>query len=198
MGLPGARTVDVSDDYHGTRVADPYRWLEDPTSAGYQEWISEENALTERFFSTIPDRGALRTRLTALWDYERFGVPVREGEEIFFERNSGLQNQSVLYVIDAPRFEPRELLDPNALSKDGTVALSGLVPVAGRELLAYGLAVAGSDWKEWHVRDVKTGKDLPERIQWVKFCERLLDSGRQGLLLQPLRRAPGGHPAAGL
>src|SRR5262249_50759007 len=158
-----------SDDYHGTRVADPYRWLEDPASAGYAQWIADENTVTERFLAAIPDRGALKTRLTALWDYERFGVPVREGNEIFFERSSGLRTQSELYVIDAPRFEPRSLLDPNALSKDGTVALSGLVPSRDGLLLAYGLAVAGSDWKEWHVRDVKTGKDLPERIQWVKF-----------------------------
>jgi prolyl oligopeptidase len=171
LAYPVARTVDVGDDYQGTRVADPYRWLEDPTSPGYQEWIAAENALTERFLSTIPDREALRKRLTELWDYERFGVPVREGSQIFFERNSGLQNQSVLYVIDSPRFEPRELLDPNTLSKDGTIALSGIVPSRDGTLLAYGLAVAGSDWKEWHVRDVKTGKDLPERIQWVKFSD---------------------------
>ena len=171
LAYPVARTVDVVDDYHGTRVADPYRWLEDPTSPGYEEWIAAENALTERFLSTIPDREPLRKRLTELWDYERFGVPLREGNQIFFERNSGLQNQSVLYVIDAPRFEPRELLDPNTLSKDGTIALSGVVPSRDGALLAYGLAVAGSDWNEWHVRDVKTGKDLPERIQWVKFSD---------------------------
>ena len=171
LAYPVARTVDVVDDYHGTRVADPYRWLEDPTSPGYEEWIAAENALTERFLSTIPDREPLRKRLTELWDYERFGVPLREGNQIFFERNSGLQNQSVLYLNDAPRFEPRELLDPNTLSKDGTIALSGVVPSRDGALLAYGLAVAGSDWNEWHVRDVKTGKDLPERIQWVKFSD---------------------------
>ena len=166
---PVARKVDVVDDYHGTKVADPYRWLEDPSSPGYQEWIAEENALTERFLSAIPQRAALRDRLTALWDYERYEVPFREGNRVFFARNSGLQAQAVLYVVDMPRFEPRMLLDPNTLSKDGTVALSGTVPSRDGALLAYGIAEAGSDWEEWRVRKVDTGEDLPDRIQWVKF-----------------------------
>jgi prolyl oligopeptidase len=169
LTYPVARKVDVVDDYHGTKVADPYRWLEDPTSPGYTEWIEAENTVTFDFLKTIPDREALRSRLTSLWDYERFGVPFREGPEIFFERNSGLQNQSVVYVIDTPRFEPRQLLDPNILSKDGTVALSGMAPSRDGKLLAYGVAVAGSDWQEWRVRDVTTGQDLPDHIQWVKF-----------------------------
>ena len=146
LTYPVARKVDVVDDYHGTKVPDPYRWLEDPSSAGYTEWIDTEDKVTFDFLKTIPDREKIRARLTALWDYERFGVPFREGPEIFFERNSGLQNQSVVYVIDTPRFEPRQLLDPNVLSKDGTVALSGMVPSRDGKLLAYGVAVAGSDW----------------------------------------------------
>jgi prolyl oligopeptidase len=171
LAYPVARKVDVVDDYHGTKVPDPYRWLEDPSSPGYTEWIDAENTVTFDFLKTIPDREALRSRLTALWDYERFGVPFREGPEIFFERNSGLQNQSVVYVIDTPRFEPRQLLDPNILSKDGTVALSGMAPSRDGKLLAYGVAVAGSDWQEWHVQDVKTGEERPDRIQWVKFSD---------------------------
>jgi len=169
LSYPVARTVDVVDDYHGTKVADPYRWLEDPSSPGYRQWIDAENAVTDRFFSTLPDRRPLRDRLTALWDYERYEVPVREGNRVFYQRNSGLQPQPVLYVVDLPRFEPRPLLDPNTLSKDGTVAVTGTVPSRDGSLLAYGIAEAGSDWQEWRVRKVDTGEDLPDRIQWVKF-----------------------------
>jgi len=168
---PVARKVDVVDDYHGTRVADPYRWLEDPSSPGYREWIDAENALTERVLSSIPDRTALRERLTALWDYERYEVPFREGNRVFFERNSGLQPQPVLYVVDLPRFEPRVLLDPNTLIKDGTMALTGTVPSRDGKLLAYGVAEAGSDWEELRVRDVDTGEDRPDRLRWVKFSQ---------------------------
>jgi len=169
FSYPVARKVDVVDDYFGTKVADPYRWLEDPSSPGYREWIDAENAVTGRFVSTLPDRGPLRARLTALWDYERYEVPVREGNRVFYQRNSGLQPQPVLYVVDLPRFEPRPLLDPNTLSKDGTVAVSGTVPSRDASLLAYGIAEAGSDWQEWRVKKVDTGEDLPDRIQWVKF-----------------------------
>jgi prolyl oligopeptidase len=169
LTYPVTRKVDVVDDYHGTKVADPYRWLEDPSSPGYEDWIAAQNALTERFLSAIPDRTALRERLTALWDYERYGVPFREGNRVFFERNTGLQNQSVLYVVDLPRFEPRMLIDPNTLSKDGTIALTGKSPSRDGSLLAYGVSEAGSDWEEWRVRKVDTGEDLPDRIQWVKF-----------------------------
>jgi prolyl oligopeptidase len=169
LSYPVARTVDVVDDYHGTKVADPYRWLEDPSSPGYREWIDAENAVTDRFLSTLPDRGPLRDRLTSLWDYERYEVPVRAGNRVFYERNSGLQPQPVLYVVDLPRFEQRPLLDPNTLSKDGTAAVTWTVPSRDASLLAYGIAEAGSDWQEWRVRKVDTGEDLPDRIQWVKF-----------------------------
>jgi prolyl oligopeptidase len=168
LTYPVTRKVDVVDDFHGTKVADPYRWLEDPSSPGYHEWIDAENAVTERFLAALPDRQPLRERLTALWDYERYEVPVREGNRVFYQRNSGLQPQAVLYVVDLPRFEPRPLLDPNTLSKDGTVALTGTVPSRDAKLLAYGVAEAGSDWQEWRVRKVDTGEDLPDRIQWVK------------------------------
>jgi prolyl oligopeptidase len=136
--------VDVSDDATDPG-ADPWSLARGSDQPGLRDPGPEENGPHRRAsLSTIPDREALRTRLTALWDYERFGVPVREGQEIFFERNSGLQNQSVLYVIDAPRFEPRELLDPNTLSSDGTVAVSKVVPSRDGSLLAYGLAVAAA------------------------------------------------------
>jgi prolyl oligopeptidase len=169
IAYPTARVSDQSDDYHGTRVADPYRWLESADSPETRAWIDAENDLTARFLEGIPERPGIRARLEDLWNYERYGVPVARGGKYFFLRNDGLQNQSVLHVLDALDGEPRVLLDPNALSPDGTVALSGFVPADDGRLLAYGLAERGSDWEEWRVRDVATGADLPDRVRWVKF-----------------------------
>jgi prolyl oligopeptidase len=169
LTYPEARKSDVTDVYHGTRVADPYRWLEDPDSPETRAWVEAQNKVTFAFLEAIPARSRLRRRLTRLWDYEKFGVPTREGGRYFYSRNTGLQNQSVLYTtasLDAPA---AELLDPNTLSADGTVALSGLEPSDDGRLLAYGLASAGSDWQEWKVRDVATGRDLPDRLNWIKF-----------------------------
>jgi len=168
---PAARTGDVVDDYHGTPVADPYRWLEDPTSPGYQEWIDAENRITFDFLATASGREAIRARLTQLWNYERFGVPQKAGRRYFFTRNTGLQNQSVWLVAEPLDAEPRILLDPNTLSADGTVALSAVSFTDDGSLMAYGLARAGSDWNEWHIRDVRTGKDLSDFLQWVKFSD---------------------------
>ncbi|GAC1464270.1 MAG: prolyl oligopeptidase family serine peptidase [Isosphaeraceae bacterium] len=166
---PRARKADVVDDYHGTRVADPYRWLEDPDSPETRAWIEAENRVTFAFLESIPARSKLKARLTRLWDYEKFGVPSREGERYFFSRNSGLQNQSVILTTTSLEDEANVLLDPNTLSADGTVALSGQSASDDGALLAYGLASAGSDWQEWKVRDVKTGHDLSDRLQWIKF-----------------------------
>jgi prolyl oligopeptidase len=158
-----------TDDYHGTKVADPYRRLEDLDSAATRKWVEEENKLTFDYLGKIPERKRINERLTALWDYAKYAVPFEEGGNYFFSKNSGLQNQSVLYVTPALPGEPRVLLDPNTLSADGTVALSGTaVPPSGK-LLAYGLATAGSDWQEWKIRDIGTGQDLNDRVKWVKF-----------------------------
>ncbi len=160
---------DQTDNYSGTTVADPYRPLEDADSPATRKWIEEENKLTFDFLSQIPEGKRINERLTALWNYERYGVPFHEGGNYFFSKNSGLQNQSVFYVTSALPGEPRVLLDPNTLSADGTIALGGLsVPHDGK-LLAYGLANAGSDWQEWKVRDIATGKDLSDDLKWVKF-----------------------------
>src|ERR1700722_5122811 len=117
--------TNQGDDYHGTRVADPYRWLEDDNSPGPKEWVEAENKVTFGFLEKIPQRAAIKQRLTELWNYERFGVPSREGGRYFITRNDGLQNQSVLYTMTSLEAEPKLLLDPNKLSADGTVALSG-------------------------------------------------------------------------
>ncbi len=169
LSYPQARRSDQVDDYHGTKVADPYRWLEDTDSAETHAWVEAENKLTFGYLDQIPYRQAIRDRLTKLWNYERFTSPHQEGGRYFFEHNNGLQNQNVLFVAESLNAAPRTLLDPNTLSTDGTVALSGTAISDDGKLLAYGLATSGSDWNEWHVRDVDTGKDLADDLKWVKF-----------------------------
>lgn len=157
------------DTYHGMPVADPYRWLENPDSPETRAWIEAQNQLTFSFLQTIPAREAIQKRLTQLWDYEKYSIPFKEGDRYFYFKNDGLQNQSVLYTLKSLEDTPTVLLDPNQLSPDGTIALSGLELSEDGSLMAYGLSTAGSDWQEWRVRDVATGTDLPDRLQWVKF-----------------------------
>ena len=166
---PAAKKGDVVNDYHGTKVADPYRALEDPDSAETKAWVEAENRVTFGFLESIPARAKIKARLTQLWDYEKYGVPFHEGGRYFYTRNTGLQAQSVLYTTPSLDGEPKPLLDPNTLSQDGTVALSGAAVSDDGKRIAYGIAAAGSDWVEWHVRDVETGRDLPDLIKWVKF-----------------------------
>ncbi len=166
---PPTRREDFSELLHGTTIADPYRWLEDDHSPETEAWVSQQNALTHAYLDAIPDRAQLRTRLTELWDFERFGVPFKRGGRYFFTHNDGLQNQSALYWLEALDGEPRLLLDPNTLSSDGTVALGPYSVSRDGQYLAYSLSAAGSDWQEWHVRRVETGEDLPDRIEWAKF-----------------------------
>lgn len=165
---PPAPTVDVVDEYHGVKVPDPYRWLEE-YSEQTRQWIEAQNRLTFAYLANIPQREGIRQRLRDLWNYERYTVPFREGGRYFFTRNDGLQNQNVLYVLDALDASPRTLLDPNELSADGTVALTGISPSRDGRWVAYGLAEAGSDWNTWRVRDVTSGTDLPDVLEWVKF-----------------------------
>ena len=169
FAYPAARLADQTDDYHGTTVADPYRWLEDPDTPESRAWIEAENDLTFDFLAQIPARAAIQKRLTTLWDYERFGMPYLQGGRYFYGRNDGLQPQSVLYVAETLNGDPRVLLDPNTLSEDGTVALAGYAISEDGKFMAYGLASAGSDWNEWRVRDVDTGEDLADHLRWVKF-----------------------------
>ncbi|HEY6121085.1 MAG TPA: prolyl oligopeptidase family serine peptidase [Pyrinomonadaceae bacterium] len=166
---PNTKKIDQVDDYHGVKVADPYRWLEDLDSPDTTRWVEEENSLAFSFLNEIPARKTLKDRLTKLWNYEKFGVPFKEGNRYFYSRNSGLQNQSVIYTVTALTAQPRVLLDPNTLSTDGTVALSGEAVSDNGKLMAYSLSASGSDWQEWKVRDIETGKDLADDIKWVKF-----------------------------
>lgn len=169
FAYPKARQSDQTDNYHGTVVSDPYRWLEDPDSEESRAWIDAENALAFGFLEKIPARKQIEERLTALWNYERYGSPYLQGGRYFYSKNNGLQNQSVLVVSETLDAAPRVLLDPNTLSTDGTVALAGTAISDDGKRLAYGLSAAGSDWTEWHVRDVDTGTDLEDLVQWVKF-----------------------------
>jgi prolyl oligopeptidase len=169
LEYPKARKQDQVDDYHGVKVADPYRWLENADSEETKAWVEAENKVTFAFLNTIPERERIRARLTKLWDYEKFGAPSRHGNRYFYTYNSGLQNQSVLYWTTSLTGEGKLLLDPNKLSADGTVALSGVAFSDDGKLMAYGLSASGSDWQEWRVREVETGKDLPDVIRWVKF-----------------------------
>jgi len=169
LSYPKAKTVDQVDDYHGVKVNDPYRWLEDADSPDTRAWVEAENKLTFGYLDQIPYRDAIRKRMTKLWNYERFTVPGQQGGRYFYQHNNGLQNQNVLLVAESLNAEPRLLLDPNTLSSDGTVALAGEAITDDGKLMAYGTAASGSDWEEWHVRDVDSGKDLPDLIKWVKF-----------------------------
>jgi prolyl oligopeptidase len=166
---PAAKKAEQVDDYHGTKVADPYRWLEDLDTADTKAWVEAQNRLTNAYLAEIPARKRIKDRLTKLWNFERFGIPFREGERYFYTKNDGLQNQYVLYTVRSLADEPRVLLDPNKLSADGTVALAGTAISRDGKLMAYGLSASGSDWSEWKVRNIETGQDLPDTIKWVKF-----------------------------
>ncbi len=169
LQYPPARKGDVVDDYHGTNVADPYRWLEDPDSPESRAWIEAENRLTAAYLAEIPARARIRDRLTKLWNYPKYGTPFRKARRYFFFKNDGLQNQSVLYKQTTLAATPEALLDPNLLSEDGTVALSTLALSEDGRLLAYGTSASGSDWEEFRVRDVATARDLPDHLRWIKF-----------------------------
>jgi prolyl oligopeptidase len=169
LQYPAARKSDVVDDYHGTRVPDPYRWLEDPDSPESRAWIEAQNRLTTAYLAEIPARATIRARLTKLWNYPKYGAPFRRARRYFFFKNDGLQNQSVLYKQASLAADPETLLDPNLLSEDGTVALSTLAVSHDGRLLAYGTSASGSDWEEFRVRDVATARDLSDHLKWIKF-----------------------------
>jgi prolyl oligopeptidase len=169
MRYPDTPTSDQVDDYHGTKVPDPYRWLEDTDSEATRGWIEAQNALTRAWLEQVPTRDAIRRRLTELWDHPRAGAPWHRKQRWFQLRNTGLQNQDVLWTMDAPDAEGRVLLDPNTLSEDGTVALTGAAVSDDGRLLAYATSGAGSDWMTWRVREVDTGRDRDDEIRWSKF-----------------------------
>jgi len=166
---PSAPRLGHVDTMHGVEVADPYRWLEDPDAATTRLWIERQNELSFGYLEDISERSMVTQRLTELWNYERWGIPFEEGGKYFVTRNDGLQDQSVLYVMDSLTSTPRVLIDPNTFSEDGTVSLAGSSVSDDGRLIAYSKSDGGSDWREVFVRDVRTGEDLDDHLKWVKF-----------------------------
>lgn len=169
LDYPETKTVDTTDVYFGTQVADPYRWLEDDNSAETAEWVKAQNAVTDSYLEKIPFRNTLKEKLTALSNYEKMGTPWKEEGKYYYLKNNGLQNQSVLYECDSMDGEPRIVLDPNKLSDDGTVSLGSFSFSKDRKYLAYVISRSGSDWNEIYVMDAATGKMLDDHIVWAKF-----------------------------
>ncbi|MEM6613468.1 MAG: prolyl oligopeptidase family serine peptidase [Cyanobacteria bacterium P01_C01_bin.72] len=177
---PDTQQVAQSDNYHGVEVKDPYRWLEDPDSAATKKWVQAQNEVTNGYLATISARDKIKQRLTQLWDYEKYGIPFKRGDRYFYFKNDGLQNQSVLYTLKSLADQGDVLLDPNTLSADGTVALSGLSISDDGQWLAYGLSTAGSDWIEYRVRNIATGEDTADHLKWIKFSGASWTRDNQG------------------
>lgn len=168
---PETRRVQHVDDHHGTKVPDPYRWLEDDVreSKDVEQWVEAQNKVTFGYLKDIPERAAIEKRLTELWNFEKYGTPFKRGGRYYFYKNDGLQNQYVLYQQAALDAEPTVLIDPNTWSKDGTVALAGTSFSEDGKYLAYGIQDAGSDWRTWRVMEIATGRLLDDELKWVKF-----------------------------
>ena len=168
---PESRREAVHDTFHGVKVADPYRWLEQDVreSKEVQQWVAAENKVTQAFLQAIPQRDAIGKRLTQLWNYPKYSAPFQRGGKYFYYKNDGLQNQTVLYVTNSLDEAPRVLIDPNAWSQDGTIALSSASPSDDAKLLAYTASEAGSDWKNLRILNVETGELLEDKLQWIRW-----------------------------
>lgn len=162
---PNAKKVDQVDDYHGTKVQDPYRWLENTASTETQTWIEEQNKITDAYLASIPQRAKIKARLTELWNYERFSAPSKIGNKYIYSKNDGLQNQSVLYIADSIDDPGKVFFDPNKLSTDGTAALSGSSFTDDGKIWGYGISRSGSDRTEWKFMNVETGEYLPDTLR---------------------------------
>jgi prolyl oligopeptidase len=168
---PETAKGDVEENYFGTKVADPYRWLEDDNSEAVAAWVKAENEVTDDYLLQIPFREKIRQRLTEIWNYPRYGAPSREGDYYYFFKNDGLQNQSVLYRLQNLEDTPEVFLDPNTLSADGTVELTTVNFSADNHYMTYGISRAGSDWQEFFVKDLRSGELLEDHLQWIKFSD---------------------------
>ncbi|MEO0755818.1 MAG: prolyl oligopeptidase family serine peptidase [Cyanobacteria bacterium J06648_16] len=180
LTYPTSRRDDQTDTYHGIEIADPYRWLEDPNADDTKAWVEAQNEVTFRYLGKIEQTEKIKTRLTELWNYERYSSPFKRGGRYFYYKNDGLQNQSVLYTQPTLEDEAKVLLDPNTLSEDGTVALRSIAVSEDGQYLAYGLSASGSDWVEWKVRDIETGTDLEDHLKWSKFSGAAWTHDSQG------------------
>lgn len=171
MQYPATKRIEHVDEYHGQRVADPYRWLEVDVreSPEVADWVKRQNQLTFGYLKQIEEREYIERRLTELWNYPKYGLPSKRGGRYYFVKNNGLQNQSVLYQQDSLADEATVLIDPNQWSEDGTVALAGTSFSDDGRYLAYGQAEAGSDWRTWFILDIGSGRTLPDKLEWIKF-----------------------------
>ena len=170
LTYPATRRGEQTDDYHGTQVADPYRWLEDLDSPETRAWVEGQNQVTFGWLSQIASRERIRQRLTQLWNYERYGLPHKRGGRYFYtQERRPAEPERPSTCSTSSTAQPRLLIDPNTLSGDGTVAMSNWFVSDDGQYMAYGLAGAGSDWQEWHVLDVATGQKLPDHLKWIKF-----------------------------
>jgi prolyl oligopeptidase len=169
LKYPQTAMLDVVDEYFGVLVPDPFQWLEDDNSPETKAWVEEQNKVTFDYLGRIPFRERLRERLTELWDFERYTTPFWQGSYYFYFKNDGMQNHSVLYVREGIDGESRMLIDPNQMCQEGTISLSGLGISADGKYLSYGISKGGSDWREFFVKEVATGKDLEDHLKWIKF-----------------------------
>jgi prolyl oligopeptidase len=191
---PESVRIDHTDDYSSTKVADPYRWLEELDSPATKAWVAAQKALTDSVVDAFPERAVIKQRLTELWNYPRQGLPFKEANWYFYTKNDGLQNQSPLYVTDGRRGQERLLIDPNTLSTDGTVAVALTSTSPDGKWLGYGLATGGSDWRELRLRDVATGRDAPDLVQWAKFTGMSWTEDAQGFFYSRYPAPADGNP----
>ncbi|MEI7597118.1 MAG: prolyl oligopeptidase family serine peptidase [Bacteroidota bacterium] len=168
---PVSKKENVVDNYFGTEIADPYRWLENDTSAETGDWVKRQNAFTNNYLDAIPYRNNIKERLTKIWNYEKFSTPFKEGNYFFYYKNSGVQNQSVLYIQSDLKSEAKVFLDPNTLSNDGTLSLGEIKASNDGKYMAYTTSKAGSDWNEIMVREIPSGKELKDHLKWIKFSD---------------------------
>jgi prolyl oligopeptidase len=192
LTYPTAPRGAVVEDQFGTAVADPYRWLENLDSPATRTWVTAEGKLTESILASNPARARIRTRVAALYDFEKIGIPFREGARYFYTRNTGLQNQSILFTAGHLADSAALALDPNALSADGSLAVVGYVASRDGKLLAYGVSVSGSDWTDWHIRDLASGKDLPDVLRYTKYYEPVFSHDGKGLYYSAFPAPPKG------
>jgi len=192
ISYPPTLKDDIVDDYHGTKVPAPYRWMEDLDSKQVTAWVAAENKVTFDYLATLPMRDHFRRRITELWDYAKITIPVHKGERYFYSKNSGLQRQFSLYMRPNLTAPATLVIDPNTLSPDGSISLSQWTPSNDGRLVAYGLSQGGADWRTIHVRDVDTGKDYPDEVQWARFTDISWTADNKGFFYSRFPEPPKG------
>ena len=193
LQYPSAKKGDVVDDYHGTKVTDPYRWMEDLDSEDVSAWVAAQNALTNRYLASLPSRDHFKERISVLWDFPKTTIPTAEAGMLFYRQNSGLEKQSPIFMRASADAKPQLLIDPNVLWPDGATSLSAFAPSPDARHLAYTTAEGGADWQTVHVKDLKTGKDLPDAVQWMRFSGLSWTKDGQGFFYSRYPEPPKGQ-----